>query len=80
MFTRSLLHSSSDRAIPCSGGHGCPDILEMDTGDFAVIGTDITAAAAGKLPTGSGCGPDERIVQVPRGTLARAKVGIPEPA
>ena len=49
----------------------------MESGDFAVIGKDITAAASPKLPVNSGCGPEERIVQVPRGILARAKAFIP---
>ena len=79
MFIRSLLHASTIPHLPCSGGHGCPDVLELESGDFAVIGTDITAIAAGKLPLGSGCGPEESIVRVPRGVLSRAKVGIPEP-
>ena len=25
--------------------HGCPDILELESGDFAVVGVDITAEA-----------------------------------
>jgi len=69
MFTRSLLHSQFSAHIrPCSGGHGCPDLLELESGDFAVIGTDITAHAH-KLPAGSGCGAGERIVQIPRSLL-----------
>ena len=57
---------------------GCPDILELDGGDFAVIGIDITASAAGRLAFGANCGPDERIVRVPRKTLVLAKRDIPE--
>jgi hypothetical protein len=33
---------------PCL--QGCPDVFELETGDFAVIGRDITAEALGKLP------------------------------
>ncbi len=78
MFIRSLLYSPVGSAFrPCSGGHGCPDILEMESGDFAVIGKDITATAHPKLPAHSGCGPGERIVQVPREVLARARAEIP---
>ncbi len=40
-------------------GHSCPDILELQTGDFAVIGKDITEQAIGSLPSGSGCGMGE---------------------
>ena len=56
---------------------GCPDIWELDNGDFAVIGTDITAAA-GNLPPSAGCGPDERMVRIPRTTLVSAKADIPD--
>jgi len=61
----------------CSGGNSCPEILELNSGDFAVIGTDITAQADGQLPPGSGCGPDERVVRVPRRVLVDARVDIP---
>jgi len=57
---------------------GCPDIWQLVTGDFAVIGVDITASARDKLPPTAGCGPDERIVQIPRRTLVLAKPHIPE--
>lgn len=60
---------------PCLSG--CPDILELDSGDFAVIGRDITAEAAAKLPPSAGCGPDERIIWIPRKTLVLAKQDIP---
>ena len=56
---------------------GCPDIFELESGDFAIIGIDITAAAVPKLPASAGCGPDERIVLVPRRTLVLAKSDIP---
>ena len=57
--------------------NGCPDILELDGGDFAIIGSDITAEAACRLPPTVGCGPDERIVRIPRRTLVMAKPDIP---
>ena len=60
------------------GCYGCPDILELDNGDFAVIGADITAIATGKLAFGASCGPDERIVQIPRRILINAKADIPD--
>ncbi len=56
----------------------CPDMFELDTGDFAVIGRDITAEVIGKLPPTAGCGPDERIVWIPRKTLVLAKPDIPD--
>jgi len=57
---------------------GCPDIFELTTGDFAVIGPDITGDAVGKLPGTASCGPDERIIFVPRKTLVLAKTDIPD--
>lgn len=60
-------------------GRGYPDIWELADGSFAVIGVDITATAAGQLPATASCGPDERIVRLPRGVLMGAKHDIPEP-
>lgn len=57
--------------------HGCPDIFELESGDFAVIGSDITGPAAGRLPPDASCGPDERIVRIPRKTLVLARPDIP---
>jgi hypothetical protein len=56
---------------------GCPDILELESGDFAIIGADITDAANAHLPPTAGCGPDERIVRIPRATLVLARSDIP---
>ncbi len=56
---------------------GCPDIWELDDGDFAVIGTDITQTAA-TLPPSASCGLDERVVRIPRRTLILAKPDIPD--
>jgi len=55
---------------------GCPDIWELDSGDFAIIGTDISHSAD-TLPPSASCGPDERIVRIPRETLVAAKRDIP---
>ncbi len=56
--------------------NGCPDIWELADGDFAVIGIDMTAATKDHLPATAGCGPDERIVRVPRKTLVLARPDI----
>jgi hypothetical protein len=74
MFTKRLGLSPQDLNF-CA--HGCPDILEMENGDFAVIGTDITGEASGQLPAGSGCAPAERIIRIPRQLLIRARRDIP---
>lgn len=63
--------------LQTAGMRGCPDILQLDTGDFAVIGIDITDKAQGRLPASVGCGPDERVVWIPRKTLVLAKPDIP---
>jgi len=68
-------HENGARTIAC---RGCPDIWELENGDFAVIGIDITAAAVPKLPSTAGCGPDERIVRLPRSLLVNAKRDIPD--
>ena len=58
--------------------NNCPDIFELESGDFAIIGIDITDCAKPKLPATAGCGPDERIVFVPRNLLIDAKPDIPD--
>jgi hypothetical protein len=57
--------------------NGCPDIFELDSGDFAIIGVDSTDALVKHLPPSAGCGPDERIVLIPRKTLVLARPDIP---
>lgn len=64
-------------AALCQGGRDCPDIFELKSGDFAIIGADITTEAASALPPDAGCGPNERIVRVPRRTLVLARADIP---
>ena len=71
------LGQKPDAAQSCQGGRNCPDIFELKSGDFAVIGADITLQAALSLPHDAGCGPNERIVQVPRRTLVLARSDIP---
>lgn len=58
--------------------NGCPDVLQLEGGDFAVIGSDITAEVAGALPPTVNCGPDERIIRIPRRILVGAKRDIPD--
>jgi hypothetical protein len=78
MFTRRLGPDPHAGGRKSAAASGCPDILEMTDGDFAVIGIDITAEALGELPSSAGCGADERIVRVPRGVLVGAKPEIPD--
>jgi hypothetical protein len=62
----------------CWACNNCPDILELDTGEFAIIGRDATEEARAKLPAGVSCGGDERIVVIPREVLLLAKRDIPD--
>jgi hypothetical protein len=77
MFMKRLGPDPHANGAKSAGCLGCPDIWELDNGDFAVIGADITDAA-GKLPPSAGCGPDERIVRIPRKTLVLARHDIPD--
>ena len=78
MFTKRLGPDPHANGRSTPGCYGCPDILELESGDFAIVGADITVEAAGKLPPGVSCGPDERIVRIPRRILVGAKRDIPD--
>ena len=77
MFIRKLGPAANASNPRCATGSSCPDILELEGGDFAVIGADITSEATRRLPAGTGCGPNERIVRIPRKTLVEARNDIP---
>jgi hypothetical protein len=59
-------------------GENCPDIFELSDGDFAVIGTESTAALEPLLPPDAAVAAHERIVVITRETLLRAKRDIPD--
>lgn len=59
-------------------GPTCPDIWELDNGDIAVIGRDLTHGYAGRLPSGVNVGNDERLVIIPGVMLKAAKADIPD--
>ena len=77
-FLRRIGPDPHANGATSAGCQGCPDIWELEDGDFAVIGADITAPA-GKLPPSANCGPDERMIRIPRKTLVLAKTAIPDP-
>ena len=77
MFLRRLGPDPHEHGERTPGVQGCPDIFEMENGDFAIIGEDITGFAA-HLPPSASCGPDERMIRIPRRTLVRAKKDIPD--
>lgn len=78
MFLRVLGRSKNgiqDR-LPCQSTSGCPDLLEMETGDFVAIGKDVSDLAS-SLPAGTGRGPGEKMVLIPRKVPIAAKSDIP---
>jgi hypothetical protein len=77
-FTKRIGPDPHENGAKSVGCQNCPDIWELDNGDFAVIGIDITDVAMSKLPPTAGCGPDERIVRLPRNILTNAKRDIPD--
>lgn len=56
----------------------CPDIWELDNGDIAVIGRDLTESYISRLPDDVSVADDERLVIIPRARLTSAKADIPD--
>lgn len=54
----------------------CPDIWELDNGDIAIVGRDVTAMFADRLPPDMRIGADERLVVIPGNMLRAAKPDI----
>lgn len=78
MFLRRIgpdPHANAQRTPQLAG---CPDILELANGDFAIIGADITESAKAQMFPTASCGPDERVVRIPRRILLNAKASIPD--
>jgi hypothetical protein len=69
---------ASPRERGSQTGETCPDIFELSDGNFAVIGTEATAALDTELPADAARADYERIVVVTRETLIRAKADIPD--
>jgi hypothetical protein len=61
-----------------TGVSGSPDVLELEDGNFAVIGEDITDELGRQPLPDAKCAPHERIVRVTRATLVSAKRDIPD--
>jgi hypothetical protein len=49
-FIKRIGPDPHENGAQTAGCRGCPDIWELENGDFAVIGIDITDAAVPKLP------------------------------
>jgi hypothetical protein len=69
---------ASPRERGSATGQSCPDIFELDDGNFAVIGTEATAQLDAELPPDASRADYERIVVISRDTLLRAKAQIPD--
>lgn len=69
---------ASPRERGSGTGQSCPDIFELDNGDFAVIGREATAELDPMLPPDAARADYERIVVITRETLLRAKKDIPD--
>lgn len=76
-FLRRLGKSSQE--LGQTADHdSCPDIWELDNGDIAVIGRDLTSEYETRLPTDVSVGAGERLVIIPRKTITTAKADIPD--
>jgi len=78
MFLRRIGPDPHENGAQTEALNNCPDLFEMTSGDFAAIGIDITDQAKEHLPDSASCGPDERIVRLPRRLLINAKRDIPD--
>ncbi|MCO8307384.1 hypothetical protein [Streptomyces sp. RKCA744] len=76
-FARRL-GKSAEELGHSDGRDACPDIWQLDNGDVAVIGRDLTSVYGSQLPEGVGVAPGERLVVIPGSMLSAAKPDIPE--
>lgn len=56
----------------CQATTACPAVFQLDDGNIAIIGTDVTEDVKPHLPKGSGCASHERIVRIPKLVLEAA--------
>jgi hypothetical protein len=56
--------------LDCTSSGNCPDLFELEDGDYAVIGRDVSFAL--DLPTDAGRSESERVVVVPRAVMLAA--------
>ena len=62
----------------CHTDVGCPDVFELDDGDLAIIGRDITDELVGRLPADAGVGQGERIVRLSIQRARDAMAAMPQ--
>jgi hypothetical protein len=75
LFVRRLGKSAKELGNS-DGRDQCPDIWQLDNGDIAVIGRDLTSHYAPRLPEGVALAADERLVVIPGNMLRAAKPDI----
>jgi hypothetical protein len=66
---RRLGLAPSER-MGCTEGSNCPDVFELTSGDFVIIGKDVSTQL--ELPADAGCSETERVVMVPGDVLISA--------
>jgi hypothetical protein len=77
LFARRLGRSAEELGNS-ENNNECPDIWQLDNGDIAVIGRDLTDVYRPRLPEGVALGSDERLVIIPGNMLSAAKADIPD--
>ncbi|WP_411113058.1 hypothetical protein [Streptomyces sp. 029-5] len=70
------LGKSAEELGHSDGRDACPDIWQLDNGDIAVIGRDLTSSYGPRLPKGVALAADERLVVIPGSMLSAAKTDI----
>ncbi|WP_346742739.1 hypothetical protein [Spongiactinospora sp. TRM90649] len=83
MIQMPCIHFMSNREVSSGARHtggrdDRPDIWELDIGDIAVIGRDLTFTYGDRLPADVRVAAGERVVITPRRTLIAAKPDIPD--
>jgi hypothetical protein len=77
LFARRLGKSAKELGTS-DNRDDCPDIWQLDNGDIAVIGRDLTDLYRPRLPDDVTLAADERLVVIPGLLLSTAKSDIPD--
>ncbi|MFE5111313.1 hypothetical protein [Streptomyces sp. NPDC056663] len=67
-------------AAACTGESCCPAVLELDNGDYLVIGKIPTQAQLDDLPQSVGIGPGEVTLALPRAVMRDAVLDLTTPS
>jgi hypothetical protein len=76
-FRRRLGKSAHELGVT-TGDASCPELWELDNGDIAVIGTELTLAYRDRLPAGVSIDRHESLIVIPRSTIVSAKADLPD--